>query len=273
MIKFLSVATYTIVLFWLITISVYLFYGIPLNFLLSKATTSKTLNYSIYHWKQKGLEVDTVIIGSSMALNNFHRPSGSKLSATVFGSWGLNPSQGLHIFSRMFFPPKLSLIPLSLPEATMDPTLTDDVRILYGCHMNTIAEWRELKSRESDTLAFTNLNFHDLGNVPLATIKDGFHLVDRRTDFRYEADSSALEHLINNPLNRSLNIRYILLPWRDKHHYSSISVWMDRKRNDPSFIDLRDCPIESDSWLDGTHLDSIGAMEIYTCLERKLITD
>ena len=263
---FLSLLAFLSITFW-----AHCFYGVPIRFSFSTETTSAHLNYSIYHWKQNALKSDTVIIGSSMALNNFHPPRKSKLKLNVFGSWGLNPIRGLQIFNTIFSSPKLSLIPLSIPEATMDPAITENVMIARSLRINSISEWNHFNKLRADSLAFTSMNFSKAGNVPLATIRDGFTLVERRNHFEYHADSTTLNEIINNPINNLQNIKYILLPWRDKGKYQSISTWMDNKCNHEEFIDLRDCPIQIDSWLDGTHLDSIGAKAIYACLESKLL--
>lgn len=252
---------------WALVYTAYLIVGlnVPRSFLFMPKTEDPTLNNSIYHWSQEALTFDTIIIGSSMALNNFDPSYFHSKSIGVFGSWGLMPHRAIEAFSEVIsLENKHFLIPLSLPEAAKSENISNPEIPEFSVRLPRHDEWAQLESLKMDTLSYTNIRLAHNGNAPLATVSEGFHIDPQRWDFIYSVDTNNVNSIIETLDQLGHDVTFVLLPWRDSCDYPLMTEWMSGKGDEKGrFIDLRNTPIDQSSWLDGTHLDYFGARALF----------
>jgi len=241
----------------------------PVSEVTFKPTKSILVNASLFLWKDSSSPCKAAIIGSSQALNNIN-PIYAGLKddyPSVFGAWGLPPSDALSIFQNQIGPIEHPIIPIGLPTGTMDSRIKMNpnhyAKEKVAIPINSISDLERKRNYELDNRTYTKLEFDSSGHIPLCPIADGFRVSKKRMTKYFDIDTTLLTEQVALCKNLSVGSIFVLLPWRDQDtSYSQLNHWMDSQLADRSFIDGRKAPITPSEWLDKCHLDSTGAIKL-----------
>lgn len=235
-----------------------------------KPTKSMLVNASLFHWKDTSTPRKAAIIGSSQALNNIN-PIYAGLTddfPSVFGAWGLPPSDALSIFQNQIGPIEHPIIPIGLPTGTMDSRIKMNpnhfAKEKVAIPVNSISDLQKKRNYALNSrTSYTKLEFDSSGHIPLCRISDGFQVSDKRMSQTFDIDTTLLTEQVALCKNLAAGSIFVLLPWLDHDtSYPHLNQWMDSHLADDSFIDGRKAPIEPFEWLDKCHLDSAGAIKL-----------
>ena len=251
----------------------------PVSEVTFKPTKSIIVNASLFLWKDRPLPCNAAIIGSSQALNNINPIyAGLKdFSPSVFGAWGLPPSDAISIFQNHIGAIEHPIIPIGLPTGTMDSRIKMNpshyARENIVIPVNSISDINKKRKYELDIYTNTKLKFDASGHIPLCRIQDGFQVSEKRMTKLFDIDTTLLTEQVALCKNLAPGSIFVLLPWLGQDtSYLKLNHWMDAHLSDNSFIDGRKAPIEPSEWLDKCHLDSAGAIKLAKHIRPRLTT-
>ena len=241
----------------------------PIKEVTFKPTKSILVNASLFLWKDSSTPHEAAIIGSSQALNNINPIYAglSNESPSVFGAWGLPPSDALSIFQNQIGPVEHPIIPIGLPTGTMDSRIKMNpnqfARQRVAFPVNSIRDLLRKREFELDSKSYSKLEFDASGHIPLCRISDGFQVSKERMTKSFDIDTTRINDQVALCKKLAPGSIFILLPWLGQDtSYSELNLWMDSRRGNGSFIDGREAQIDASEWLDKCHLDSAGAIKL-----------
>lgn len=249
----------------------------PVSEVTFKPTKSMLVNSSLSLWKDSPTPCKAAIIGSSQALNNIN-PYYAGLTddfPSVFGAWGLPPSDALSIFQNQIGPIEHPIIPIGLPTGTMDSRIKMNpnhfAREKVAIPINSISDLQQKRHLELNSHTYAKLEFDSSGHIPLCRISDGFQVSKKRMTESFDIDTTLLTQQVAICKNLAAEPIFVLLPWLGRDtSYSQLNQWMDSQLADNAFIDGRKAPIEPSEWLDKCHLDSAGAIKLAKHIKPRL---